>query len=60
MTPFQSLYVYEPPKWKALIGNQARVTSINAHLEENQKVVQILKENLNVAPNRTRQEANRH
>ena len=33
MTPFQSLYGYEPPKWKDLIANQARVASVNDHLE---------------------------
>ena len=52
MTPFQALYGYAPPKWKDIITNQARVASVKDHLEENQKVVQILKENLNTARNR--------
>ena len=56
MTPFQALYGYEPLKWKDLIANQARVTSVNDHLEENQRVVQILNENLNVSKNRMRQQ----
>ena len=60
MTPFQSLYGYTPPKWKDLITNQERVASINDHLEENKKVVQILKENLNTARNRMKQQGDRH
>ena len=60
MTPFQSLYGYAPPKWKDLITNQARVAFVNDHLEENQKVIQILKENLNTARNRLKQQLYRH
>ena len=40
----QSLYGYEPLKWKDLTTKQARVALVNDHLEENQKVSQILKE----------------
>ena len=40
----QSLYGYEPLKWKDLTTNQARVALVNDHLDENQKVSQILKE----------------
>ena len=60
MTPFKSLYGYAPPKWKDLITNQARVASVKDNLEENQKVVQILKENLNTARNIMKQQADRH
>ena len=60
MTPFQDLYGYEPTKWKDIIANQARVASVNDHLEENQRVDQILKENLNVLKNRTRKKENQH
>ena len=49
-----------PSKWKDIINNQARVASVKDHLEENQKVVQILKENLNTARNRMKQQADRH
>ena len=57
ITPFQAIYGYEPPKWKDLITKQERVLSVNDHLQENQKVVQILKENLNTTRNRMRQQA---
>ena len=60
MTPLQSLYGYEPPKWKDLITNQTRVASVNDHLEDDQKVVQILKENINVARNRMKKQADQH
>ena len=60
LTPFQALYGYAPPKWKDLITNQARVSSVKDHLEENQKVVQILKENLNTARNRMKKQVDRH
>jgi len=60
MTPFQALYGYAPPKWKDIITNQARVTSVKYHLEENKKVVQILKENLNTVRNRMKRQEDRH
>ena len=61
MTPFQALYGYAPPKWKDIITNQARVASVKDHLEENKKVVlKYLKENLNTARNRMKQQAYRH
>ena len=60
MIPFQALYGYAPPKLKDIITNQARVASVKDHLEENQKVVQILKENINTARNRMKQQADRH
>ena len=60
MTPFQALYGYAPPKWKDIITNPARVASVKDHLEQNQKVVQILKENLNTARNRLKWQADRH
>ena len=60
MTPFQSLYGYAPPKWKDLITNQARAASVNDHLEENQKVVQILKENINTVRKRMKQQAHKN
>ncbi|MDO5305520.1 MAG: RNase H-like domain-containing protein, partial [bacterium] len=49
MTPFQALYGYEPLKWKDIITNQVKVAFVSDHLEENQKVTQILKDNLNTA-----------
>ena len=60
MTPFQALYGYEPPKWKEFVTIQTNVAAVIDHLEENQKVVQLLKENLTVARNRMKQQAYLH
>lgn len=56
MTPFQALYGYEPPKWKDLAIVQTNLPAVKDQLEETQKVVQILKENLNNARNRMKQQ----
>jgi hypothetical protein len=60
MTPFQALYGYQPPSWKELATNQTKVASVKDHLDESQKVVQILKENLATARNRMKQQADQH
>jgi hypothetical protein len=60
MTPFQSLYGYQPPSWKELATNQRKVASLKDHLDESQKIVQIPKENLTVARNRMKQQADQH
>ena len=52
MTPFQSLYGYEPPSWKQLATNHIKVASVKDHLDETQKILQLLKENLTIARNR--------
>jgi len=60
MTPFQALYGYEPPKWKDFASLQTNLPAVKNQLEEHQKVVQILKENLSVAQNRMKQQADRN
>jgi hypothetical protein len=60
MTPFQALYGYEPPKWKDLAIVQTNLPAVKDQLEETQKIVQILKENLNNARNRMKQQADRN
>ena len=57
MTPFQVLYGYEPPSWKELATNHIKFASVKDHLEESQKILQLLKENLTVARNRMKQQA---
>jgi hypothetical protein len=46
LTPFQALYGYEPPKWKEFALINTKVQAIRNKLEEEQKIIQILKENL--------------
>lgn len=46
MTPFQALYGYEPPKWKDFAIIETKLPTVKNQLEETQKVIQTLKENL--------------
>ena len=58
MTLFQSLYVYEPPKWKEYALFNSRVPTIRNQIEEYQNIIQILKYILTNAWNRMKQQAN--
>ena len=60
MAPFQALYRYEPLKWKELDTSQAKVAWVKDHLEENKKVVQLLKKNLVVVRNCMMKQADQH
>ena len=60
MTPFQALYSYEPPRWKEIIQGDEKVPMIKSQLEENQRVMQVLKDNLTMAQNHTKQQADQH
>jgi len=50
LTPSQAFYGYERPKWKEFTIIETNPT-IKDQLEETQKVLQALEENLNVARN---------
>jgi hypothetical protein len=60
MTPFQDLCGYEPPSWKELPTSHIKVTSVKDHLDESQKILQLLKENLTVVRNRMKQQADQN
>ena len=60
VTPFQDLYEYKPPKWKDLATVQTNLPDVTNQLEETQKFVQTLKENLNNARNCMKQQANQN
>ena len=49
MDPFQALYSYEPPRWKEIIQGITKLPIIKDHLEENQRIMQTLKDNLTIA-----------
>ena len=57
MTPFQVLYGYEPPNWE-LVLNDTNVPEVRNQLEKSQKTIELLKDNLIMAHNRMRQQAN--
>ena len=57
MTPFQALYGYEPPNWKELVLKDTNVPEVRNQLEKSQKTIELLKDNLIMAQNRMRQQA---
>jgi hypothetical protein len=60
MTPFQAIYGYEPPSWKELTTSHIKVALLKDHLDQNQKILHLLKENLTVARNRMKQQADQN
>ena len=60
MTPFQALYGYEPPEWKEFALINTKVQAVMNKLEEEQKIIIILKENLATARNQMKQLADQH
>lgn len=60
MTPFQALYGYEPPRWKDFALHNSKLQAIKNHLEENQRIINLLKENLTMARNRMKQQIDQH
>jgi len=60
MTPFQALYGYEPPSFKELATSHIKVASLKYHLDKSQKILQLLKENLTVARNEMKQQADQN
>ena len=60
MTHFQALYGYEPPRWKEIAQGDAKILAIKRQLEENQRVMQVLKDNLTMVQNRMKQQADQH
>jgi hypothetical protein len=60
MTHFQTLYGYEPPKWKEFALIDTKVQAVKNQLEEEHKIIKILKENLATTRNRMKQLENQH
>lgn len=60
MTPFKALYGYEPPKWKEFALSNTKLPAVKNQLAKDQKVIHSLKENLAIAHNRMKQEADQH
>jgi len=52
MTPFQALYGYESPKWKEFVLVDIKFQAVRNQLDEEQKIIKILKENLAIVCNR--------
>ena len=60
MTPFQALYGYVPPRLKELVQGDAKVPGVKSQHEENQRIMQVLKDNLTMAQNHMKQQVDIH
>ena len=55
MTPFMALYGYHPPSITSSLRENLKVQAMEDHIEHQQEVLQLLKDNLNLAQNRMKQ-----
>jgi hypothetical protein len=60
MTPFMALYGYHSPSITSSLKEKSKVQSVEDHIENQQKNLQILKDNLTMAHNRMKQQAYEH
>ena len=60
MTPFTTLYGYHPPSITSSLRENSKVQAVEDHIEHQKKVLQLLKDNLNLAQNRMKPQANQH
>jgi hypothetical protein len=60
ITPFMALYVYLPPSITSSLKEKSKIQVVEYHIEHQQQVLQILKENLTMAQNRMKQQAYQH
>ena len=51
MTPFMVLYGYHPPSITSYLRENSKVQAVEDHIEHLQEVLQLLKDNLNLAQN---------
>jgi hypothetical protein len=51
MTPFMALYGYHPPSITSSLKEKSKVQEVEDHIEHQQQVLQILKDNLTMAQN---------
>jgi hypothetical protein len=60
MTPFMALYGYHPPSITSSLKEKYKVQVVEDHIEHQQQVLQILKDNLTMAQNHMKQQADQH
>eukprot|EP00253_Pinus_taeda_P032505 PITA_32505 len=60
MTPFMALYGYQPPSITSSLREKSKVHAVEHHIEHQQQVLQLLKDNLMLAHNRMKQQADQH
>jgi hypothetical protein len=60
MTPFMELYGYHPQSITSSLRNQSKVQAIKEHIDHQQQVLQLLKDNLTLVQNRMKQQVDQH
>ena len=60
ITPFMALYGYHPPSITSSLRENLKVQTVEDHIEHQKEVLQLLKDNLNLAQNRMKQQADQH
>jgi hypothetical protein len=60
MTPFMALYGYHPPSINSSLKEKYKFQVVEYHIEHQQQVLQLLKENLTTAQNHMKQQADQH
>jgi hypothetical protein len=60
MTPFMALYGYHPPSITSSLKEKSKVQAVEDHIENQQQILQILKDNLTMAQNHMKQQADQH
>jgi hypothetical protein len=60
MKPFMELYGYHPPSITSSLKEKSKVQAVEDHIEHQQQVLQILKDNMTMAQNHMKQQAVQH
>jgi hypothetical protein len=60
MTPFMELYGYHPPSTTSSLKEKSKVQVVEDHIEHQQQVLQLLKDNLTMAHNHMKQQVDQH
>ena len=55
-----ALYGYHPPSITSSLRENSKVQTVEDHIVHQQEVLQLLKDNLNLAQNRMKQQADQH
>ena len=55
-----ALYGYHPPSITSSLRENSKVQVVDDHIEHQQEVLQLLKDNLNLAQNRMKQQEDQH
>ena len=55
-----ALYGYNPPSITSYLRENSKVQAVEDHIEHQQEFLQLLKDNLSLAQNRMKQQADQH